>query len=87
MKSVTKTFLSDSGHGWLSVKKQELYDLGISHKISSYSYEKGKSVYLEEDGDAGVYLDVQRRMGVRVIIKEGKRHQRSPVRGYNSYTV
>jgi hypothetical protein len=44
-------FYADAGHGWLAVKEQELYDLDIFSEITSFSYIKGKTVYLEEDWD------------------------------------
>ena len=53
---ITLKFYSDPAHGWLAVKRELLYDLGIAAKVSFYSYEKGKTVYLEEDCDAGVWL-------------------------------
>jgi glycine cleavage system H lipoate-binding protein len=30
-------FYTDSGHGWLAVKRDLLVTLGITHKISTYS--------------------------------------------------
>lgn len=49
-------FYQDNGHGWLKVKKDELVSLGISHKISSYSYQKGEWAYLEEDCDFAEFI-------------------------------
>jgi len=85
MKTVKKTFLSDWGHGWLSVKRKEIIELGIVDEITSYSYMKGDSVYLEEDCDMPLYMETQKARGVKVEIKSGKCHQTSPVRNYNSY--
>ena len=85
MKEVTKKFMSDSGHGWLSVKKKELIDLGIANKISSYSYMKGQSVYLEEDCDVVVYFAAQRKVSVGVKVVNGKHYDRSPIRSYKPY--
>lgn len=45
MKSKTYKFYSDPGHGWLAVKRRELKDLGIDQTISSYSYQKGLTIY------------------------------------------
>lgn len=53
-------FYSDPSHGWLAVKKQELIDLDILNKISEYSYVKGKTVYLEEDRDASIFINAFR---------------------------
>jgi hypothetical protein len=43
---------SDPGHAWLAVKLSEIKMLGIETEISSYSYVKGKTAYLEEEIDA-----------------------------------
>ena len=51
-------FFHDPAHGWLEVDIQELQDLNIDDKISSYSYqseERGKA-YIEEDCDLTVFL-------------------------------
>ena len=47
-------FISDPGHGWLRVSKEEVKP--IKDKISSYSYMDRNYVYLEEDCDAGEFL-------------------------------
>lgn len=59
------TFWSDPGHGWLEVPTAELKELGIENKISSYSYInwEGSKAYLEEDCDAGVYLNKLKENG------------------------
>lgn len=87
MKEVTKKFMSDAGHGWLSVKKKELVELGIANKISGYSYMKGQSAYLEEDCDAEIYMDAQQKVSVGVKVVSGKYCDRSPIRSYSRYVV
>ncbi len=47
-------FFMDPGHGWLRVLRTEIEP--IKDKISSYSYMRGKYVYLEEDIDAPIFL-------------------------------
>jgi hypothetical protein len=47
----------DPGHGWLIVDMDELTKLGIKDKISSYSYHKDGTAYLEEDCDAAIYIE------------------------------
>lgn len=56
MKRIKLTQFSDGGHGWLAVKRQLLIDLNILDKITQCSYQKGKTVYLEEDCDAATFL-------------------------------
>lgn len=47
---------SDSQHGWLAVKNNLVRELGLADKISQYSYMKGATSYLEEDRDAGLFI-------------------------------
>lgn len=81
-------FYSDPGHGWAAVKRDLLIDLGIAHKISPYSYQKGKTVYLEEDCDLYTFitaLAVKRGMSVTFVTSRTDR--RHPIRSYESYKV
>lgn len=69
-------FLSDAGHGWLKVPYHLLRDWGINRQISAYSHAGKRWVYLEEDCDAGVFLDEAKRrgVGVQVIAREPVNH-------------
>ena len=82
-----KYFHSDTGHGWLAVKRTEVEALGIASKISPFSYQKGKTVYLEEDVDAGLFLTAMKDKGVTVEVKDAKPVKRSNIRGFNSFSV
>jgi hypothetical protein len=82
-----KYFHSDTGHGWLAVKRTEVEALGIATKISPFSYQKGKTVYLEEDVDAGLFLKAMQEKGVTVEVKDAKPVKRSNIRGFNSFNV
>jgi hypothetical protein len=51
-------WVSDDGHGWLQLPKNE-YEMSIlsgGKKASQYSYEDEENVYLEEDMDASEFL-------------------------------
>ncbi len=50
---------TDPGHGWLVVPSHHLTAMKVQEKISSYSYisTDGKTAYLEEDCDAGRFLE------------------------------
>lgn len=53
----TFTFHSDPGHSWLEVHAAELLAVGLAPSdFSSYSYQNGNTVYLEEDCDAAVFV-------------------------------
>jgi len=84
---MTKTikFFTDGSHGWLEVSQEELYRVGIAAKISSYSYKKGEMCYLEEDLDAGKYIDKLKEEGTEFEFNEIY-EENTPIRNYNQYT-
>lgn len=82
------TFISDPGHGWLSVPFVDLVALNIQTKISAYSYVRENSVYLEEDLDYSTFLNAAKEAGWVIEVKQGKPSDKaSPVRSYPSYSV
>jgi hypothetical protein len=81
------TYHNDGGHGWYSVKRSKLESMGVLNKISSFSYQKGDSVYLEEDYDAGFFfnkLTEQERQSIKII---DSYKDRSPVRNYDRFSL
>lgn len=84
-------FYTDAGHGWLAVKREFLDSLGILDKISSYSYQKGQTVYLEEDCDASLFINVMKEKGWQRGIDFDWDHyytdDYSPIRKYNRFKV
>ena len=77
-------FHSDPGHAWLAVKRKELIKLGIMDQITCYSYQKGDTVYLEEDGDASAFLNAKRAIGEGWEFRESfKEH--TPIRNYEHF--
>lgn len=82
------TFFTDPGHGWVKVLKQELIDLGIADKISSYSYQKGEYAYLEEDCDASLFFETLKNKNIEVELKESNSATRmSRIRNYDDYKL
>lgn len=80
-------FYADPGHGWLAVKRNLLSDLGITQSISRYSYERGQTVYLEEDCDASKFLQAWKaKHGSEPTIECRHTNNRSPIRSYDSYS-
>jgi hypothetical protein len=73
-------FYHDAGHGWLQVP----LDLVVSLKlpISRCSYKRGKFAYLEEDCDAGKFLDC---LGTKPTIIEISHGDNSPIRSYERF--
>ena len=81
----TITVYNDPGHAWGAVKISELQALGIADRISTYSYQRGKTAYLEEDCDLSVYLAALKAAGHEIQFKEKHTNNRSPIRSYQSY--
>lgn len=78
-------FFSDPGHGWLAVKRDLLNKLGIANKISTYSYARGATVYLEEDCDMSTFLSAAKQAGIEIAYTDKHCDRRSPIRSYNTY--
>ena len=91
METQTKQyrFINDPGHGWLEVELAELVQLGITEKISSYSYQHGKFAYLEEDCDAAIFLHAKFGDDISSLEKQGVfvdvYQDPTPIRHYNCY--
>jgi len=77
----------DAGHGWVAVKRDYLAELGILNQISIYSYQKGKTIYLEEDGDLNLFVNA---LTQRELLRDRDwkfnvkccKQDRSPIRSY-----
>lgn len=76
---------SDPGHGWARVKRSLINELGIADKISCFSYQRGKFVYLEEDVDAGVFVSALKSAGIEYSVKEHTTNNESAIRSYESF--
>lgn len=76
---------SDPGHAWAAVKRKHLQELGILSQVSSYSYQRGKTVYLEEDCDLSLYLKALNDDLRVYTFKEKHTDKRSPIRSYDQF--
>ena len=82
----TYKFYADPSHGWLAVKIEELMQLGIVTQISSYSYMRGATAYLEEDCDASLFFNAYKdKYGTDPKHTYKHTDNRSPIRNYDSY--
>lgn len=89
MKIIQVTFHSDPGHGWYEVPRKLLDELGLLHKITPFSYQKGKMVYLEEDQDAYTFFKRVEDLGGEVVIRTNTHTHRdydSPIRKYARFS-
>lgn len=80
-------FYSDPGHGWGAVKRQTLLELGILDKITGYSYQKGGTVYLEEDCDLATLSTALALRGVEITYEHKTTNSRSPIRSYARFVA
>ena len=82
---ITLNFHNDGGHGWLECNRELISSAGIEQAISSYSYQRGNDVYLEEDCDMPLLLDALRKRSIGVVVNDIYQDE-SPVREYARYT-
>lgn len=85
-------FYIDPAHGWLSVPRKEIDKLRIADRISSYSYQRGDHVFLEEDLDLTIF--VHAKVGkenasnwMSENITDHYHNGLSSIRNYESYAV
>ena len=86
MKTRKLTFYADPGHGWLEVDRSDLDALGIIDKVSRYSYAKGEKAYLEEDCDAGLFIETAKGNGWTINIQE-MYQENTPIRNYQPFKI
>lgn len=48
-KSKTLIHFTDPGHGWVRVRRDDRIFQTIANEVTSFSYQRGNYVYLEED--------------------------------------
>lgn len=78
---------ADPGHAWIAAPRALLTDLGILDRVSSYSYQRGGTVYLEEDCDAMLLIQTLRARGIEPKFDERHIDRSSPVRSYEHFTA
>ncbi len=79
-------YYQDPGHGWIAVKRVWLNMLGIENKITGYSYQRGSTVYLEEDCDMTTFHQAAKAAGWDInylVVHYSTRH---PIRSYQRFT-
>tara|TARA_R110000787_G_scaffold208332_1_gene318276 strand:- start:314 stop:619 length:306 start_codon:yes stop_codon:yes gene_type:complete len=83
---------SDPGHAWLRVPLSEIQRFNLLSKISNYSYINNNYLYLEEDVDAPLYLDLLKENGYKPFneygcIKEIISNNPSQIRNYKRFSI
>lgn len=81
-------FHTDPGHGWLAVPIERLAELGIRDDITGYSYYSSEISYafLEEDVDAGTFIEAATAAGWELdIIEDNEPTNNSFIRALAPY--
>ena len=84
MKKTFK-FYTDPGHGWVAVKIELIRELGVLDQISTYSYYRGLTAFLEEDCDATIFLDAYKAKYGEFDLQYKHTDKRSPIRSYDRF--
>ena len=87
MKKVKKLMMfEDPGHGWCRVRRAEKLFQKVAKEITSYSYQRGDYVYLEEDYDLGLYYKACVEAGYEIQwVHNIARERSSKIRSYQHY--
>lgn len=86
VKKLTVTKYEDPGHGWYKLPRKILKALNLENEISTYSYQRNKDVYLEEDCDGTKALNELFTKGVEVRIVTQSTNKQSKIRSYERYS-
>tara|TARA_B110000483_G_scaffold238370_1_gene314869 strand:- start:892 stop:1254 length:363 start_codon:yes stop_codon:yes gene_type:complete len=82
----TFPYIQDAGHGWARVPKAEIAKAGVEDQITSYSFQKGKNVYLEQDADMQVFVAARTKQGLETKFSDYVNKSRpSRIRNYDPY--
>jgi hypothetical protein len=87
IKSVTLRFTSDPSHGWLHVNRDVAkMIMGDDYsRISQCSYQRGATIYLEEDSDAKLFKKACEARGVDLDIKVTYYERTAPICSYATF--
>ena len=76
-------FHYDAGHGWLKVHVYDAADVGLDPEdFTAYSYKRGDYLYLEEDCDAGRFIQAWEKALRQFDIRSIDDGYSSPIRSY-----
>lgn len=81
------THHQDQAHGWIEAPLALVKLSGVLEKISGYSYQSldGQTLYLEEDQDAGLFLEALGAAGIKPEMKS-KAVKYSKIRNLPAFT-
>lgn len=85
MKTRTFPVYADPGHAWVKVKKaflEQLLGPQWRKQFTCFSYERGDSVYLEEDQDAATLMAACNQAGIEPKGRYSHTDRPSRIRSY-----
>lgn len=85
MKTRTFSVFADPGHAWVKVEKaflERIVGPQWRKHFTCYSYERGDSVYLEEDQDATTLILACRCAGIDPVWRHSHANRYSRIRNY-----
>lgn len=83
--NITLLYYTDPGHGWLRVPLKTLNRVGLTDKISEYSYMRTDYAYLEEDNDMSLFMITMKERGVEITLKNRNTNRESRIRNYQNF--
>lgn len=84
-KSLNFNIYSDPGHGWAKVPMSLVNKLGIRNEITTYSYFRNNSAYLEEDCDLDTFIKACKANGIEPHFTNKVTNKSSKIRSYSCY--
>lgn len=77
-------FYADAGHAWLAVRTADIEAVGLKVTgFSHYSYCKGDTFYLEEDCDAGIFIEQWKQVHGAFVYTLVDHGNRSRIRSFD----
>lgn len=82
-------FTSDPGHGWLHVKRAVAKQIMGKkfNQLTFFSYQRGQTIYLEEDQDANLFLECAKEKNIDIEISPKYTERYSQIRSYEPLNV
>lgn len=81
----TYTWVADPGHAWLVVPITDI-PLAVKERITPYSYKNKGMAYLEEDCDAGLFLNFLKEKEIEFKLQADHLNSDHPCRRYSRFT-
>jgi len=84
---LTVNVYADPGHSWAAIKRNKAIEIMKIHfaDISNFSYQRGKTIYLEEDDDFPLFVSCAKAEKIKLDICHHHTNRVSQIRNYASF--